>query len=96
MNADVFSSIPPGRSVALIDLVETKTTEATRACATRLGEIAEASGGHRVLANEVLLPMVVSGERASKSDQATRLLVVTRYPSKKSGVMALARPASAA
>lgn len=91
MNADVFSSTPPGRPVVLIDLVETKTAEASRAFATRLTEVAEAAGGHRVLANEVILPMVVSDESASKSDRATRLLVVTRYPTKKSGAIALAR-----
>ncbi len=91
MNAEAFSSIPPLLPVALIDLVETKTLEANRAFVTRVTQLTEEVGGRRVLANEVILPMVVSDERASKSDHATRLLVVTWYPTTKAGQTALAK-----
>jgi hypothetical protein len=91
MNAEAFSSIPPQVPVALIDLVETKTPEANRAFVTKVTPLAEEVGGRRVLANEVILPMVVSDERASKSDHATRLLVVTQYPTKRAGQIALAK-----
>ena len=91
MNAEAFSSISPRLPVALIDLVETKTPEANHAFATRLTQLAEGVGGSRVLANEVIVPMIVSDERASKSDHATRLLVVTQYPTKQAGQIALAK-----
>ncbi len=91
MNAEAFSSIPPLLPVALIDLVETKTPEANRAFATQVTQLAEEVGGRRVLANEVLIPMIVSDERASKSDHATRLLVVTGYPTAQAGQIALAK-----
>jgi hypothetical protein len=79
------------RLVALIDLVETKTPEANRAFVTRVSQLAEEVGGHRVLANEVILPMIVPDERASRSDHATRLLVITQYPTKQAGQVALAK-----
>ncbi|MBW2387257.1 MAG: hypothetical protein JRG89_02365 [Deltaproteobacteria bacterium] len=44
-----------------------------------------------MLANEVIVPMIVSDERASKSDHATRLLVVTQYPTAQAGEIALAK-----
>lgn len=91
MNAEAFSSIPPLLPVALIDLVETKTPEANRAFVTRVTQLTEEVGGRRVLANEVIVPMIVSDERASKSDQATRLLVVTQYPTTQAGQIALAK-----
>ena len=91
MNAEAFSSIPPRLPVALIDLVETKTPEANRAFVTRVTQLTEEVGGRRVLANEVIVPMIVSDERASKSDHATRLLVVTWYPTPQAGRIALAK-----
>jgi uncharacterized protein (DUF1330 family) len=91
MNAEAFSSIPPLLPVALIDLVETKTPEANRAFVTRVTQLTEEVGGRRVLANEVIVPMIVSDERASKSDQATRLLVVTGFPTAQAGQIALAK-----
>lgn len=91
MNAEAFSSIPPLLPVALIDLVETKTPEANRAFVTLVTQLTEEVGGRRVLANEVIVPMIVSDERASKSDQATRLLVVTQYPTTQAGQIALAK-----
>ncbi len=91
MNAEAFSSIPPLLPVALIDLVETKTPEASRAFVTQVTQLAEEVGGRRVLANEAIVPMIVSDERASKSDHATRLLVVTWYPTTQAGQIALAK-----
>lgn len=91
MNAEAFSSIPPRLPVALIDLVETKTPEANRDFVTKVTQLAEEVGGRRVLANEAIVPMIVPDERDSKSDHATGLLVVTRYPTKHAGQIALAK-----
>ena len=91
MNADPFSSIPPLLPVALIDLVETKTPEANRAFVTLVTQLTEEVGGRRVLANEAIVPMIVPDERASKSDHATRLLVVTWYPTTQACQIALAK-----
>jgi hypothetical protein len=77
-------------SVALIDLVEAKTPEASRSFVTQVTRLAEEVGGGRVLANDVLLPMIVSDDRASKADHATRLLVVTSYPTTQACEVALA------
>ena len=81
----------PMLPVALIDLVETKTPEANRAFVTLVTQLSEEVGGHVVLANEVIVPMIVSDERASKSDHATRLLVVTQYPRTQACQIALAK-----
>ncbi len=91
MNAEAFSSIPPRLPVALIDLVETKTPEASRAFVKRATQLAEEVGGRRVLANEAIVPMIVPDERARESDHATRLLVVTWYPTAQAGQIALAK-----
>jgi len=91
MSAEAFSSIPPQVPVALIDLVETKTPEANRAFVRRVTQLSEEVGGLRVLANEVIIPMIVSDERASQSDWATRLLVVTQYPTTQACQIALAK-----
>jgi len=90
LNAEAFSQFPPLVPVALIDLVETETPEANRTFVTLLTQLAEEVGGRRVLANEVILPMIVSDERASKADHATRLLVVTLYPRTQACQIALA------
>jgi hypothetical protein len=91
MNAEPFSSIPPRLPVALIDLVETKTPEANRAFVRKVSQLAEEVGGRRVIANEAIVPMIVPDERASKPDLATGLLVVTWYPTKEAGQIALAK-----
>ena len=91
MNDEAFASFSPRRPVALIDLVETKTPEANRAFVTLVTQLTEEVGGRRVLANEVIVPMIVSDERASKSDQATRLLVLAQYPTMQAGEIALAK-----
>ena len=88
---EAFWSIPPRLPVALIDLVETKTPEAIRAFVKKATQLAEEVGGRRVLANEAIVPMIVPDERASKSDHATRLLVVTWYPTAGAGQIALAK-----
>ena len=91
MSGDPFSSFSPRRPVALIDLVETKTPEANRAFATKVTQLAEETGGHRVLANEAIVPMIVPDERASGPDHATGLLVISQYPTPQAGRMALAK-----
>ena len=91
MNDEAFSSVSPQRPVALIDLVETKTPEANAAFVTKVTQLAEEIGGHRVLANEAIVPMIVPDERASKPDHATGLLVVTQYPTPQAGRIALAK-----
>ena len=91
MNDEAFSSFSSQRPVALIDLVETKTPEANRAFVTKVTQLAEESGGQRVLANEAIVPMIVPDERASKPDHATGLLVVTQYPTPQAGRSALAK-----
>ncbi|MFP8880698.1 MAG: hypothetical protein VCE43_15325 [Myxococcota bacterium] len=91
MNDEAFASVSPRRPVALIDLVETKTPEANRAFVTKVTQLAEETGGRRVLANEAIVPMIVPDERASKPDHATGLLVVTQYPTPQAGRIALAK-----
>ncbi len=91
MNEEAFSSFSPRRPVALIDLVETKTPEANAAFVTQVTQLAEDTGGRRVLANEAIVPMIVPDERASKPDHATGLLVVTQYPTPQAGRIALAK-----
>ncbi len=90
MNAEAFSSIPPRRPVALIDLVETKTPEANRDFVARVTQVAEAAGGRVMLANEAIAPMIVPDESARRSDHGIRLLVVTQYPTRQAGQIALA------
>ena len=91
MAGEAFSSISPRLPVALIDLVETKTPEASHAFVTLATQLAAEVGGRRVLANEVILPMIVSDERDSKADHATRLLVLTWYPTTQACQVALAK-----
>ena len=76
---------------ALIDLVETRTPEEKHAFITLATQLAEEVGGRRVLANEAIVPLIVPDERASKADHATRLLVITQYPTKQAGETALAK-----
>ena len=91
MNDEALSSVAPQRPVALIDLVETKTAVANAAFVTKVTQLAEETGGRRVLANKAIAPMIVPDERASKPDHATGLLVVTQYPTPEAGRIALAK-----
>ena len=91
MNNEAFASSSPRRPVALIDLVETNTPEANRSFVTKVTQLAEETGGRRVLANEAIVPMIVPDERAVKPDHATGLLVVTQYPTPQAGRIALAK-----
>ena len=77
MNEDPFASIPPRAAVALIDLVETQTPEASRAFITRTTSLAREVGGRVAIANEAITPMIVPDETAENSDRGIRLLVVT-------------------
>ncbi len=91
MSAEPFSSIPPRKPVALIDLVETQTPEASRAFIAQTTPLAREVGGRVVLVNEAITPMIVPDETAEKSDRAIRLLVVTHYPTKQAAELNLAK-----
>ena len=91
MNADPFSSIPPSRAVALIDLVQTKTSEESRSFVGLARQAAEADGGRVMLANEAVTSMIAPDERNFEADRAIRLLVVTQYPKRQAGKTALAK-----
>ena len=80
MNAPVLSSFPPRKRVALVDLVETESADATRAFVALASRCATGVGGRRVLANHALVPMTIPYPASTKADEATRLLVVTEYP----------------
>lgn len=90
MNTEAFSSIPPLVRVALVDLVETKSPEESRAFVTLVTQLATEVGGRRVIANEALVPMTIPDQNSTKPDSATRLLVVTEYPTTQACLIALA------
>ncbi len=91
MSTEAFSSIPPLLRVALVDLVETKSPEASRAFVTLVTQLATEVGGRRVIANETLVPMIIPDQNSTKPDSATRLLVVTEYPTTQACLIALAK-----
>ncbi len=91
MSAEAFSSIPPLVRVALVDLVETKSPEASRAFVTLVTRLATEVGGRRVIANETLVPMTIPDQNSTTPDTATRLLVVTEYPTTQACLIALAK-----
>ncbi len=91
MSTEAFSSIPPLQRVALVDLVETKSSEASRAFVTLVTQLATEVGGRRVIANETLVPMIIPDQNSTKPDSATRLLVVTEYPTTQACLIALAK-----
>ncbi len=91
MSAEAFSSIPPLLRVALVDLVETKSPEASRAFVTLVTQLATEVGGRRVIANETLVPMIIPDQDSTKPDTATPLLVVTEYPTTQACLIALAK-----
>ncbi len=91
MSTEAFSSIPPLLRVALVDLVETKSPEESRAFVTLVTRLARDVGGRRVIANETLVPMIIPDQNSTKPDSATRLLVVTEYPTTQACLIALAK-----
>ena len=91
MSTEAFSSIPPLLRVALVDLVETKSSEASRSFVTLVTQFATGVGGRRVIANETLVPMIIPDQNSTKPDSATRLLVVTEYPTTQACLIALAK-----
>ncbi len=91
MSAEAFSSIPPLQRVALVDLVETKSPEESRAFVTLVTQLATEVGGRRVIANETLVPMTIPDQNSTKPDRATCLLVVTEYPTTQACLIALAK-----
>lgn len=76
---------------ALIDLVETNTVDESYAFIKQATQIAEEVGGRSVVTNEVVMPMVIPDERAEQADHATRLLVITEYPTRQAGETALGK-----
>ncbi len=91
MSAEAFSSISPLLRVALVDLVETESPEASRAFVTLVTQLATEVRGRRVIANETLVPMIIPDQNSTKPDSATRLLVVTEYPTTQACLIALAK-----
>jgi hypothetical protein len=91
MSTEAFSSIPRLVRVALVDLVETKSPEESRAFVTLVTQLATEVGGRRVIANETLVPMTIPDQNSTKPDNATRLLVVTEYPTTQACLIALAK-----
>ena len=89
MSTEAFSSIPPLQRVALVDLVETKSPEASRAFVTLVTQLATEVGGRKVIANETLVPMTIPDQNSTKPDSANRLLVVTEYPTTQACRIAL-------
>ena len=69
--------------------MEEKRPEASRAFVERVNKATEEAGGRVVLANGMIVAMIVYDERASKSDNATSLLVVTKYTKRQAGQIAL-------
>jgi hypothetical protein len=79
---------------ALIDLVEADTEEEQRAFVELATGIAEELGGHAVLVNRALVPMIVPAEQALDADQQIQLLVITEYPDEEARESALSRRAA--
>jgi len=86
-----FSSVSRRTPVALIDLAETETAEASRAFVTQAARIAGDAGGRVALANEAVTPMIVPDDGDGEAERAIRSLVVTQYPTREAGEIALAR-----
>jgi len=91
VNPDAFSSAPANRPVALVDLVQTSSPEASHSFANLARRVAEEAGGRLVLANKAIHPMIVPDETNREIDDALRLLLVTHYPTKQAAEAALAR-----
>jgi uncharacterized protein (DUF1330 family) len=75
---------------ALVDLVETKTPDELISFVRKTTDLAEGTGGHLVLAHNMLPPVVIPDQRAADADRATNLLVITECPTREAGEAALA------
>jgi len=91
MSTEVFSSIPAKKRVALVDLVATTSPEASRAFVEFMTRLSTEVGGRCVIANEALVPMTIPDQNAMEPDRATRLLVITEYPTSQACQVALAK-----
>ena len=80
MSTEALSSLPPKERAVLVDLVETESPDASRAFVALATRHATEVGGRRVLANEALVPMTIPAPESTQADEATRLLVVSEYP----------------
>ena len=74
MSTEAFSSIPPLLRVALVDLVETKSPEESRAFMTLATQLATEVGGRRVIANETLVPMTIPDQNSTELEEKYGLL----------------------
>jgi hypothetical protein len=91
LSTEALSSFPPQERVALVDLVETDSPDASRAFVALASRCATEVGGRRVLANETLVPMTIPDPESTKADEATRLLVVSEYPTADACRIALSK-----
>jgi len=91
MTPEPFASVPSRSPVAIIELVETRTSEASHAFVAQATRLAEEAGGSIALANEALAPMILPHETAGDSDEAISLLVVSHFPAKQAAELALAK-----
>lgn len=89
MSDDAFSTLPERGPVALLDLVETKNQDRLRAFVASLTRLAGETGGRVMLANEAIAPMIVPDDEAGRSDDAIGMLVVSQYPTREAGRIAL-------
>ena len=88
-------SLPRQEPYALVDLVETKNDDESQAFIAFATATAKQAGGRLVVANKVILPMVTPDQGSAAADAATRLLVITQYPTVEASELALAeRPNS--
>ena len=75
---------------ALVDLVEAETPVVRSAFIAEATRLANEVGGGLTLANKVLPPIAIPDKRALAADRATDLLVITWYPTREAGELALA------
>ncbi len=75
---------------ALVDLVGTNTDEESQAFIAFATATAKQAGGRLVVANKVVLTLVTPDQRSAAADAATRLLVITQYPTVEASELALA------
>lgn len=75
---------------ALVDLVGTNTDAESQAFIAFATATAKQAGGRLVVANKVIAPMVSPDQRSAAADAATRLLVITQYPTVEASELALA------
>ena len=89
MRTDVLSAAR-GR-VAILELVETESAEASREFAALTTEIARANKGQVTIANTAIAPMILPDENQPGSDDPVRLLLITNYETVEDAKIALSK-----